>query len=75
MKRHMDLIRAILNCAEEQGDRWFAKEIDIEGWIKKDIVYNVGLAVDEGLLDGTDESMLGPDGRDFLNLRLDLLWS
>ena len=66
MKRHMDLIRAILNFAEEQGDPWFAKEIDIEGWVKKDIVYNVGLAVDEGLLDGTDESMLGPDGRDFL---------
>jgi hypothetical protein len=62
----MDLIRDILIFAEERDDSWFARNTHIGDWSSKDIVYNVGLAVDAGLLDGEDESTLGPDGRDFL---------
>lgn len=65
MKRNIGLIRDLLIFAEEQEDSWFAKEIAIGGWDQKEIVYNVGLALDAGFLSGEDASLLGPNGKDF----------
>lgn len=62
----MDLIREILIFAEQHEDAWFARGIEIEGWDQKDIVYNVGLAVDADFLVGGDSSVMGPDGADYL---------
>ena len=68
MKRHMDLIRDILIFAEQQEESWFARSIEIKGSGHNDIVYNTGLAIDAGFLDGKDASTSGPDGKDFLVL-------
>ena len=62
----MDLIRDILIFAEQQDNSWFAKSIEIKDGGHNDIVYNIGLAIDAGFLDGKDANSMGPDGKDFL---------
>ena len=74
MERDLSLIRELLLRIEKMPDRGKGLDLDIEGYSKTTVIYNLDLAINVGLVDGTVRWLQGGSGPYIGNVK-SLTWN
>ena len=73
MERDLSLIRELLLRIKKMPDRGKGLDLNIEGYSKTTVIYNLGLAINVGLVDGTVRWLQGSSDR-YIATVMSLTW-